>query len=118
MHVRAVESNLELKVEFEGPIPDVIENDPIRVRQILINLVGNAIKFTHEGSICLRLSYDAALSQLRFDVIDTGIGITPDLQVKLFKPFEQGDSSIVASMAEVDWGWPSVSAWRMCWAAK
>lgn len=95
MHVRAVESNLNLKVEFAGSIPDVIENDPIRVRQILINLVGNAIKFTHEGSICLRLSYDAELRHIQFEVIDTGIGITTELQAKLFRPFEQGDSSIV-----------------------
>ncbi len=76
-------------------MPDVIENDPIRVRQILINLVGNAIKFTHEGSICLRLSYDGAERMIKFEVIDTGIGITPELQSKLFRPFEQGDSSIV-----------------------
>jgi CheY-like chemotaxis protein len=95
MHVRAVESNLELKVEFVGLIPDVIENDPIRVRQILINLVGNAIKFTHEGTICLRLSFAPEDQMLRFEVIDTGIGITPELQAKLFRPFEQGDSSIV-----------------------
>ncbi len=95
MHVRAVESNLELRVEFVGLIPDVIENDPIRVRQILINLVGNAIKFTHEGSICLRLRYAVDEQKLKFDVIDTGIGISPELQLKLFKPFEQGDSSIV-----------------------
>lgn len=95
MHVRAVESNLELKVEFVGLIPEVIENDPIRVRQILINLVGNAIKFTHAGSICLRLSYTSEDQQLKFEVIDTGIGITPELQAMLFRPFEQGDSSIV-----------------------
>ncbi len=95
MNVRAVESNLNLKVEFAGAVPDVIENDPIRVRQILINLVGNAIKFTHEGSICLRLSYDPTLRNIQFEVIDTGIGIPPDLQTKLFRPFEQGDSSIV-----------------------
>ncbi|MCC6509267.1 MAG: PAS domain S-box protein, partial [Pirellulaceae bacterium] len=95
MNVRAVESNLELKVEFQGPIPDVIENDPIRVRQILINLVGNAIKFTHEGCICLRLSYSPQRRMLNFDVIDSGIGISAELQAKLFRPFEQGDSSIV-----------------------
>ncbi|MGN6544079.1 MAG: PAS domain S-box protein, partial [Aureliella sp.] len=95
MHVRAVESNLELKVEFVGLIPDVIENDPIRVRQILINLVGNAIKFTHEGTICLRLSFEPEEQMLRFDVTDTGIGISPELQAKLFRPFEQGDTSIV-----------------------
>jgi CheY-like chemotaxis protein len=95
MHVRAVESNLELKLEFVGLIPDVIENDPIRVRQILINLVGNAIKFTHDGTIRLRLSFSPEDQVLRFDVIDTGIGISPELQAKLFRPFEQGDSSIV-----------------------
>ena len=91
----AVKSNLELKVEFIGLIPDVIENDPIRVRQILINLVGNAIKFTHEGTIFLRLSFSSEDQMLRFEVCDPGIGITPELQAKLFRPFEQGDSSIV-----------------------
>ncbi len=95
MHVRAVESNLLLKVEFQGMIPDVIENDPIRLRQILINLVGNAIKFTHEGSICLRVRFTPEDQLLHFDVVDTGIGIGPELQAKLFRPFEQGDSSIV-----------------------
>lgn len=94
MHLRAVESNLELKVEYVGLIPDAIENDPIRTRQILINLVGNAIKFTHEGSIRLRLSFSPEDRMLRFDVVDTGIGISEELQAKLFRPFEQGDSSI------------------------
>ena len=95
MHVRAVESKLKLNVEFSGPVPDVIENDPIRVRQILINLVGNAVKFTHEGSISLRLKYDPSHRLIQFEVVDTGIGITHELQSKLFRPFEQGDSSIV-----------------------
>ncbi len=115
MHVRAVESNLNLNVEFAGPIPDVIENDPIRVRQILINLVGNAIKFTHEGSICLRLKYEPAHRLIQFQVIDTGIGITTELQSKLFRPFEQAIHRLCAATAVAVWAWPLVNAWLMCW---
>ncbi|MFO1064894.1 MAG: CheR family methyltransferase [Pirellulales bacterium] len=94
MHVRALESNLRLRLETVGPIPEFMDNDPVRLRQVLINLIGNAIKFTHDGGVTLRLSFSTDSHRLRVDVIDTGIGISPEQQVKLFKPFEQGDSSI------------------------
>ena len=95
MSVRAAESGLELMSAYEGPLPVSIKSDPIRLRQILINLVGNALKFTDVGFVKLRLSYNAAARQLRFDIVDTGIGISRQQLSKLFRPFEQGDASVV-----------------------
>lgn len=95
MSVRAAESGLELMSTYETEVPVSIKSDPIRLRQILINLVGNALKFTDVGFVKLRLSYAAAAQQLRFDIIDTGIGISRQQLSKLFRPFEQGDASVV-----------------------
>jgi two-component system, chemotaxis family, CheB/CheR fusion protein len=95
MSIRAAESGLELRMIHEGPIPSSIKSDPIRLRQVLINLVGNAIKFTDVGHVTLKLHYQETDRMICFDVIDTGIGISESQQGKLFKPFEQGDSSIV-----------------------
>lgn len=95
MSVRAVESGLQLQVIYNDPIPAAITSDPIRMRQVLINLVGNAIKFTEEGGVTLRMRYEEASKQLYFDVVDTGIGISKAQQRKLFRPFQQADSSIV-----------------------
>jgi len=96
MHVRADAKNLPLRIEFEGPIPETIRSDPIRLRQILVNLAGNAVKFTEMGEIRLvaRL-LDAASDRpkMQFDVVDTGIGMAPDLIAKLFRPFQQADTS-------------------------
>jgi PAS domain S-box-containing protein len=114
MHVRALEKKLPLIVRFEGPIPETILTDPTRLRQILINLVANAIKFTGSGSveIVTRLvgggdragqsataptgeacGSEADKARLEFDVVDTGIGLGPDQLARLFEPFTQGDSS-------------------------
>ncbi len=95
MSVRAFETGLHLEVEYVEPIPAKIKSDPIRLRQILINLTGNAIKFTESGSVKLVVRYDSTSSHLHIDVIDTGTGMSDDQQQKLFKPFEQGDASIV-----------------------
>ena len=94
MNVRAAESHLDLRYEFVGPMPSSIDSDPIRLRQILINLVGNAIKFTERGRVILRTQFLADEESIRFDVIDTGIGMSPGQIERLFQPFEQGDSSI------------------------
>jgi len=94
MEVRAREGGLSLSVEYAGQIPTEIVSDPKRLKQILINLVGNAIKFTRQGSVRLRVSYLPNEKQMRFDVVDTGIGISPQHQSRLFKPFVQGDSSV------------------------
>ncbi|TWU17575.1 Autoinducer 2 sensor kinase/phosphatase LuxQ [Novipirellula galeiformis] len=95
MGVRAKESNIELEVEYEGLIPSRIETDPKRLKQILINLVGNAIKFTDRGCVRLQVRFDVAGDgKMHFDVIDTGIGMTPRQIEKLFQPFSQADTTV------------------------
>ncbi len=94
MDVRAQEKQLPLIVEFDGSIPKTIRTDATRLRQILVNLVGNAIKFTESGSVRLVVRALADTQQLQFDICDTGIGISADQQPKLFRPFTQGDASI------------------------
>jgi len=102
MQVRARDKKLNLDFEYAGPIPDVIFADPTRLRQILTNLTGNAIKFTEEGGVrlvarfipsCLNDPQNPAKPMLQFDIIDTGIGISPQQQRKLFQPFQQADAS-------------------------
>ncbi|MBC8871916.1 MAG: response regulator [Planctomycetes bacterium] len=96
MQVRAAEKGLRLEEEFVGPVPETIMTDPNRLRQILLNLLGNAIKFTERGSV--RIIMRMATNQggepkLRFDVIDTGIGMTEEGVRKIFEPFSQVDMS-------------------------
>jgi two-component system sensor histidine kinase/response regulator len=73
-------------------VPAIVSGDPKRLRQVLINLAGNALKFTEEGSVTIRARYSSS-GLLRFEVQDTGIGIPEDIQKKLFTPFTQADSS-------------------------
>lgn len=94
MAVRAAEGGLSLQAEFPTPLPATMLSDPIRVRQILINLVGNAIKFTEEGRVRLVTRYDADQHRLMFDVIDTGCGIPVSDRERLFLAFEQADPSV------------------------
>lgn len=94
MDVRARENRLELTVEYDGKLPPVIQSDAKRIKQILINLVGNAIKFTREGRIRIRVWFEQPTYQLHFDIIDTGIGMSQTQLDRLFKPFTQGDSSV------------------------
>ena len=94
MDVRAAEKDLELNFEFDGEIPKTIRSDDKRLKQILVNLIGNAIKFTEDGSIDLRVHFLKAEQLLAFDVIDTGIGIQLKLLAKLFQPFTQADTSL------------------------
>ena len=96
MKVRSAAKNLPLVVEYDGAIPKSIQCDPTRLRQILVNLVGNAIKFTEVGSVRLVVRSvlgGDTMSRLQFDVIDTGIGMTPEQVSRLFRPFTQADSS-------------------------
>ncbi len=102
MQVRAEEQNIPLMISWEGGIPETVETDPTRLRQILINLVSNAIKFTRTGSVKVigRLlpgaagdDRDGIDGRLQFDVVDTGIGMTVEHLAKLFRPFTQADSS-------------------------
>ena len=90
------EKNLSFKVEIDEHIPGWIKGDPTRIRQILTNLLGNALKFTHEGGVCFTirlLSESGDCIRVQFDVQDTGIGIPKERQGMLFMNFAQGDSS-------------------------
>ena len=95
MRVRADAKRLPVSIEYQGDIPELIRTDPLRLRQILINLVGNAIKFTETGRVRLvvQLLRSTRQPQLCVDVIDTGIGLTREQQSRLFQPFCQADSS-------------------------
>lgn len=91
----AIEKGLDLEVVYDGPMPQHIHTDPTRLRQALINLVGNAIKFTSAGGVRMtaNLETDAAAkkSKLKIAVTDTGIGLTAEQMNNLFVPFLQAD---------------------------
>ncbi len=79
----------------EASVPNVIVGDPTRLRQVLLNLAGNAVKFTDRGSVAVRVLIDPGNPQmLRFEIEDTGIGIPEDEHERLFEPFHQVDASI------------------------
>ncbi|WP_221032771.1 ATP-binding protein [Actomonas aquatica] len=92
MRSRLEGKDLALKVEVVGPLPPFVRCDRARLRQILLNLVGNAVKFTAKGSVQVELDYQSP-DRLIGRVIDTGIGIAADSLDRLFKPFSQVDSS-------------------------
>ncbi len=93
---KAQENGLELQCEMRGRIPAEIQSDPTRLRQILMNLVSNAIKFTHDGSVRIvaEVKEENDISRLHFDVIDTGIGMTSEQAERIFEEFVQADSSV------------------------
>jgi signal transduction histidine kinase/DNA-binding response OmpR family regulator len=94
--LRAEEKGLELLCEVAPEVPEVVRGDSNRLRQVVVNLVGNAIKFTDEGEVGLRVQVDAedeAGCVLRFTVSDTGIGISPEKVKLIFDPFSQADTS-------------------------
>ena len=88
--------NIELLLRIDRDVPLFFKGDPLRLGQVLINLVGNAIKFTPVGEVVVRVALEEQRNQkarLRFTVADTGIGMTPEQLDKLFQEFTQGDSS-------------------------
>jgi PAS domain S-box-containing protein len=96
MSGRARHKSLAFEIEFETPIPDRVVTDPLRLRQILVNLAGNAVKFTEQGRVrlvasCRRRRHDA---RLRITLDDTGIGLGESELANLFEPFTQADASI------------------------
>lgn len=93
LHVRAIEKEIEFHVSVSGSIPSLVQTDAVRLRQILVNLVGNAIKFTDVGHVTVHCSYDHLHQQLTFEVKDSGIGIAPKDLEQLFQPFMQADTS-------------------------
>ena len=93
---RAHNKGLELAVRIDRAIPNSLLGDPGRIRQIIVNLVGNAIKFTEQGEVVLQiecLDKSDAQAKLRFSVIDTGVGIAQEHCSKVFQEFEQADAS-------------------------
>jgi signal transduction histidine kinase/ligand-binding sensor domain-containing protein/CheY-like chemotaxis protein len=90
-HVTAREKNLELLTELAGNVPQWVKADDGRIRQILWNLIGNAIKFTAQGTVKVRLSVQGSL--LRFEVKDTGMGVPVEKQKLIFEAFRQVDGS-------------------------
>src|SRR5205814_2621824 len=101
--VRAHKKGLELIYQVQPEVPDALVGDAGRVRQVLLNLAGNAVKFTDEGEVVVRVEINqgdgpppspgAGEVGLRFTVCDTGIGIPPDQQARIFRAFEQEDTS-------------------------
>ncbi|HLJ30053.1 MAG TPA: response regulator [Candidatus Angelobacter sp.] len=95
--VRAHQKKLELLYQVAADVPSHIIGDSTRLKQVLINLLGNAVKFTEQGEIMLRVDTEACSSgnlDLRFSVSDTGIGIPPEKQKHIFQAFSQGDNSV------------------------
>ncbi|MET0379023.1 MAG: ATP-binding protein [Spongiibacteraceae bacterium] len=91
------EKQLQLTLDYAADVPADLIGDPLRLRQILLNLIGNAIKFTLQGSVTVRVHLTAPVSEgnapLEIEINDTGIGLSDDQQKKMFKPFAQADAS-------------------------
>lgn len=102
MSGHAEAKKISLKLDIGSDVPRYFIGDPVRLRQVLLNLCGNSIKFTEEGSVTLRIQIDGfgqepsvpGSHKLRFSIEDTGIGISQEAQKNLFNPFSQADSSI------------------------
>ncbi len=90
---QAQEKGLTFNLEYKFPLPDIICSDPLRLKQILLNLCSNALKFTHTGSITLKTQFDTKTNALTFNVIDTGVGMSKGQMSKIFDAFIQADSS-------------------------
>ena len=91
--IQAQEKELYFRIIHIFPLPHQVKSDPTRLKQILLNLCSNALKFTEKGGVKLILSADAKTNMLQFSVIDTGIGMSDQQLQKLFQPFTQADSS-------------------------
>jgi signal transduction histidine kinase len=94
MRGRAAAKGVSLDVEYVWPLPEIIQSDPVRIRQVLINLVGNAVKFTDQGLVRIRVCCEAGAGPLTLEITDTGAGMTADQIAALFRPFTQADTSL------------------------
>jgi two-component system sensor histidine kinase/response regulator len=105
--LRADEKGLELLCEIAPSVPDVVRGDSNRLRQVVVNLVGNAVKFTDQGEVALNVKVEAgdgADRTLHFTVSDSGIGIPPEKQKLIFQPFAQADNSTTRKYGGTAWG--------------
>jgi CheY-like chemotaxis protein len=96
LRYKAIQKNLELSFEISPDVPQLLVGDPLRLKQVLINLCNNSIKFTSEGYVHVKVNLvklNESEVRLHFEVQDTGIGISPENQTKLFKSFSQADAS-------------------------
>ncbi len=93
---KAEEKGIDFSVQFSGKLPEKIQTDDVRLRQVVTNLASNAIKFTQHGSVVIQVSWqvDGQQGRLKCQVRDSGIGMSADQFARLFKPFSQADSSI------------------------
>ena len=92
--VQAKRKRLEFSIHYEFPLPQYFYSDYVRIKQILLNLCSNAIKFTEYGHVKITVHYESDTDRLHFVVEDTGIGLTKDSQEKIFESFTQADASI------------------------
>ena len=96
MRVRATENNIDFHINYDSAVPSSIQSDPVRIRQVLINLAGNAIKFTQEGAVKVHVwseELDGDNPTINFRVVDSGIGMNEEQKSRLFRPFTQADYS-------------------------
>ena len=91
--VHATKKTIAFDIQCDFPLPSQIITDPTRLKEILLNVTNNAIKFTHEGRVSVHVSYLAPEGQVKFVVADTGIGMTTEHLTRLFEPFRQADAS-------------------------
>jgi signal transduction histidine kinase len=113
---KASEKGLELTYLMEDNVPDIVTGDVTRLRQILVNLLGNAVKFTEIGEVVLLASASPlghGKVRLNFAIKDTGIGISKEDMDRLFLSFSQVDSSTTRNYGGTGLAWPSASAFEM-----
>lgn len=94
LRLQAQKKNLSLSLTYKEQVPDRLISDPTRIKQVLMNVIGNAIKFTEKGEVNVRVYFNNSASLLSIEVQDSGVGMTKDEQKKLFRPFSQADASI------------------------
>lgn len=91
---RAEEKNISLDIEYLGDVPATIQTDPVRLRQIFTNLIGNSIKFTSKGGVRVQVRFDKNSSKMTTRIVDSGVGIPTDKLQAIFDPFSQADGSV------------------------
>lgn len=110
LSVQAEEKGLYLKLHVDKDIPDMLVGDPLRLRQVLMNLTGNAIKFTHQGGVIIRVRLCAPVADKQcvvlFEIEDSGIGISQEAKEKIFQPFTQSDASVTRKYGGTGLGLP------------